>query len=118
VIVLRPLIVLAGLLVAVLGSSEAAATALFNRQTGQSCAACHTAPPEITPFGRRFMLNGFTMSGGKTGVPLSGFVETGYTATARAVPAPPPGLKRNDNLEVQRLKASFTFDGSGKRTAG
>ena len=54
-------------------SIDAGAIALYNRQTGQPCAACHTAPPELTPFGRRFMLGGFTMSGGKTGIPLSGY---------------------------------------------
>lgn len=79
--------------------------ALYNRQTGQSCAACHTAPPELTPFGRRFMLNGFTMSGGKTGVALSGFVEAGFTSTSKSVSPPRPGLKPNDNAEIQRVKA-------------
>ena len=88
-----------------LGAQDATAMALYNRQTGQACAACHTAPPELTPFGRRFMLNGFTMSGGKTGVPLSGFVEAGFTSTSKAVSAPRPGLKRNDNTDVQRVKA-------------
>lgn len=35
-------------------------------QTGQACSACHTAFPELTPFGRAFKLNGYTMGGGLT----------------------------------------------------
>lgn len=86
-------------------ASPAQAIPLYNRQTGQACVACHTSPPELTPFGRRFMLGGYTMGGGKTGLPLSGFVESGFTSTAKPVDQAGPGLKRNDNAEVQKLKA-------------
>ena len=51
------------------------------------------------------MLNGFTMSGGKTGIPLSGFVEAGYTSTSEDCRHAEPRLKRNDNAEIQRVKA-------------
>jgi len=34
----------------------------FARQTGLACEACHTAPPELTPFGRRFKLSGYTLT--------------------------------------------------------
>ena len=40
----------------------ASAVPSFARQTGQPCATCHTAFPELTPFGRRFKLNGYTLS--------------------------------------------------------
>lgn len=33
----------------------------FARQTGLSCDACHTNPPELTPFGRRFKLHGYLL---------------------------------------------------------
>ena len=33
----------------------------YARQTGQPCAACHTAFPELTPFGRRFKIGGYTL---------------------------------------------------------
>jgi hypothetical protein len=33
----------------------------FARQTGMACEACHTAFPELTPFGRRFKLNGYVL---------------------------------------------------------
>ena len=33
----------------------------FARQTGMACEACHTVFPELTPFGRRFKLNAYTI---------------------------------------------------------
>jgi hypothetical protein len=38
----------------------------FARQTGQPCATCHTDFPQLTPYGRRFKLGGFTAGGGRT----------------------------------------------------
>ena len=38
----------------------------FARQTGLSCAACHTVFPELNSFGRQFKLNGYTMTNIKT----------------------------------------------------
>lgn len=40
---------------------EAAAIPPFARQTGLECNACHTVYPQLTPFGRQFKLNGYTM---------------------------------------------------------
>jgi len=37
----------------------------FARQTGTACGACHTDFPQLTPFGRRFKLGGYTMGGGQ-----------------------------------------------------
>src|SRR3984957_9537923 len=34
----------------------------FPRQTGLACEACHTMPPELTAFGRRFKLSGYTLT--------------------------------------------------------
>jgi hypothetical protein len=34
----------------------------FARQTGMACEACHTVFPELTPFGRMFKANGYTLS--------------------------------------------------------
>ena len=45
-----------------LASPPAQAVASFARQTGLACEACHTVPPELTPFGRRFKLNGYTLT--------------------------------------------------------
>lgn len=39
--------------------SPAQAIPSFSRQTGMSCAACHTVFPELTSYGRWFKLNGY-----------------------------------------------------------
>ncbi len=41
----------------------ASAVPSFARQTGLACSACHIDPPELTPLGRQFKLNGYTMTG-------------------------------------------------------
>ncbi len=35
----------------------------YARQTGLSCAVCHYSFPDLTPFGRQFKLNGYTVTG-------------------------------------------------------
>lgn len=42
---------------------KADAVPSFARQTGLACSSCHTNPPELTPLGRTFKLNGYTMTG-------------------------------------------------------
>lgn len=59
----RTQVLLAAALLAAAGlwSGSALAVPSFARQTGMACAACHTAFPELTSFGRQFKLNGYTM---------------------------------------------------------
>ena len=60
------------LAILLLGSTQSVeAVPSFTHQTGQHCATCHTAFPELTPFGRNFKLTGYTMEGGTTTVPLT-----------------------------------------------
>jgi hypothetical protein len=33
----------------------------YARQTGLGCGMCHTEFPQLTPFGRRFKIGGYTM---------------------------------------------------------
>jgi hypothetical protein len=47
-----------------LAPRSASALPSFAMQTGQPCSACHTAFPELTPYGREFKLNGYTAGGG------------------------------------------------------
>jgi hypothetical protein len=44
---------------------------IFARQTGQSCVACHAGGqfPELTPYGRMFKLNGYTL--GERTIPIA-----------------------------------------------
>jgi hypothetical protein len=79
----------------------------FARQTGLACEACHTVFPELTPFGRRFKINGYTidnlpqvsgMSQTKDQTlllnqvpPLSFMFQASYTDLNKAVPDPNAG---------------------------
>lgn len=78
----------------------------FARQTHQPCAACHVGGfgPELTPFGREFKINGYTMKvGNDTKVPLSAMLVESFTHTAKAQTAPPAnGFGTNNNLETQQ----------------
>lgn len=74
-----------------LRAKEASAVPSFARQTGQSCTACHTIYPELTPFGRAFKLTGYTMN--KDGAshpsvpPLAAMAQFSYSHTNEAQPA-------------------------------
>ena len=62
----------------------------YARQTGQPCAACHTAFPELTPFGRRFKIGGYTMGGGEwKGPPIAAMYMPTFTHTQSAQDSPP-----------------------------
>ena len=74
----------------------------FSRQTGLACAACHYQFPQLSPFGRLFKLNGYTMTGltmikGGDSIkpsltlspipPLSAMIVTSLTRTRKEQPA-------------------------------
>src|ERR1043166_7030397 len=52
-------------------ASPAAAVPAFAVQTGQPCQMCHIGAfgPQLTPFGRQFKLNGYTLRAGDTFTP-------------------------------------------------
>src|SRR6185312_3067941 len=95
---------LLGVLLLLGAAAPALAVPSFARQTGMTCAACHTVIPELTPFGREFKLNGYVFDNMKQikGVnmqrretlalnaiaPLSVMLQVSYTHTAKAVAAP------------------------------
>ena len=99
--------ILAILLLASMRPAEAVPS--FTRQTGQPCATCHTAFPELTPFGRNFKLTGYTMEGDTTSVPpIAAMLMPGFTHTQSKQDAPPaPGLKTNDNLATQQITGLY-----------
>jgi hypothetical protein len=94
---------------ALIGATPAEAVPSFARQTGQPCAACHTAFPELTHFGREFKLSGYTLGGGDWKYPpLAAMIMPGFTHTASAQDAPPgPGLRTNDNVAVQQITGLY-----------
>jgi hypothetical protein len=75
----------------------------FSRQTGLACSSCHYGFPQLTPFGRLFKLNGYTLTGlqtiGQPGdsagreslkllpiPPLAAMVVTSLTQTSKTLP--------------------------------
>ncbi|MFI4939306.1 MAG: cytochrome C [Burkholderiales bacterium] len=63
---------LLGIIATMLPVEGVQAIPLFARQTGQNCVACHAGGqfPELTPYGRKFKLTGYTM-GARADVPLA-----------------------------------------------
>ena len=94
--------------VAFLAASAGPAEALpsYARQTGQPCATCHTAFPELTPYGRRFKIMGYTVGGGDwQGPPIAAMYMAGFTHTQSPLDpgTQPAGLRTNDNLVSQQV---------------
>jgi len=116
-----PFALLLGLFLSVAAVNPAAAIPSFARQTGQTCSACHTAFPQLTPFGRRFKLGGYTLEGGDSTLPpLAMMVQSTYTNYARALTAPtgtyaPPspngGFNNGNNYIDLAQQASLFYGG-------
>src|SRR5438270_453367 len=71
-------------LVICLSPRGAVSLPLYARQTGQPCATCHTAFLELTPFGRRFKLGGYTLGGDDwTGPPFAVMLQAFYAHGSR-----------------------------------
>lgn len=99
-------------------SPRARAVPSFSRQTGYPCSSCHTTPPELTPLGRIFKLNGYTIPGMKTiqekgkgrqagldlleTLPLSVLFETSFTSTKSPQPS-----TQNGNFEFPQDVSLF-----------
>ncbi len=97
----------------------------FARQTGLACEACHTVFPELTPFGRQFKLNAYTIDNlpqirAITNdrdealllnwlPPLSFMFQTSYTQTRRSLPdlAQPGGLAQNGQVLFPQQASLF-----------
>jgi hypothetical protein len=102
----------------VLAVPGARAVPSYSRQTGLPCASCHYAPPELTPFGRTFKLEGYTfttkaeVSDEKKGhngalhlleaFPLSIVFDTSLTVTKSPQPA-----TQNGNFQFPQAASLF-----------
>ncbi|KHK89677.1 hypothetical protein LK12_19500 [Novosphingobium malaysiense] len=91
----------------------------FAEQTGLSCQACHVGGfgPQLTPFGREFKLNGYTMRTKAFNVPLSAMAVGSFTHTRKDQVPAPDGLDRNDNLAFDEGSV-FLAGGVGKHFGG
>jgi hypothetical protein len=105
-----------GLIVLVLGLTAivdpARALPSYARQTGQTCAFCHTGLPELTPQGREFKLNGYVQGGGdEKGLPrIAAMIQGGFTRTQADMPGANPHFGPNNNFEL--TQASLFYGGA------
>ena len=102
----------------------ASAIPSYARQTGFPCKSCHYMPPELTPLGRAFKLNGYTMAGkptvtspgkGNTGglnilesFPLSVLFDTAFTT----IRSPQPVVQSGGTATSQNGSFQFPEDAS------
>jgi len=116
-------------------ASSASAVPSFAEQTGQRCSACHVGGlgPQLTPLGRQFKLEGYTMRAGDTfTVPLAGMVVASFVETEKDQPSPPAAhYGVNDNATLDQASiflaggfgshfgafGQFTYDGVGRSFA-
>ncbi len=123
---------IAAVLVIGLSPRRAISLPLYARQTGQPCATCHTAFLELTPFGRRFKLGGYTLGGGDwSGPPFAVMLQAPtFTHTeAGQEGGAAPHFGTNNNFALQQVSlftggritdnlGAFiqgTYDGVGRR---
>ncbi|MBV8978213.1 MAG: cytochrome C [Alphaproteobacteria bacterium] len=106
---------------ALLAAQSASAVPSFAEQTGQPCSACHVGGfgPQLTPFGRSFKLDGYTMRAGAALTnPLSAMAVASYVHTAEDQPAPPaPHYGVNDNAGLDQISV-FVAGGIGEHFGG
>jgi hypothetical protein len=93
-------------------ANPAQALPSYARQTGQTCAMCHTGLPELTPLGREFKLNGYVQGGGQETwmPPIAAMVQTGFTNTGAGQPGANQHFGPNNNLSVDQ--ASLFYGGA------
>ncbi len=81
----------------------------YARQTGQECTACHVGGfgPQLTAYGTRFKIGGYTDSNGESGhLPLSAMFVGSYTHTAKDQSEDAgPYAGANNNLVAQEVTA-------------
>jgi hypothetical protein len=104
-----------------LAAGRAEALPAFAVQTGQACTACHVGGfgPQLTPLGREFKLEGYTMrSGSDFTLPISAMAVASYLQTAKSVAFPPaPGFGGNNNVALDKLSL-FLAGGDGDHFGG
>lgn len=96
----------------------------LTRQTGQACSSCHTQSfgPNLTPFGRKFKLGGYTMGGG-TGInaklpPLSAMITGSFTNTQKDQAVQSASNPDAPILSGYNKNNNFTFDQASLFYAG
>ncbi|HJV02274.1 MAG TPA: cytochrome C [Burkholderiaceae bacterium] len=92
-------------------ANVAQAVPSFARQTGLDCMTCHLSWPELTPTGRQFKLNGYTL-GERLRLPLAGMVQASATSTANVDPRVADSFPKDRQATLQQASIFL----SGKLT--
>lgn len=108
----RRLAVAGALALAAIGftATQAAAMPAFAVQTGEPCQACHVGGfgPQLTPIGRAFKLQGYTMRTKAFNLPLSAMAIASFVNTVKAQNPPPAADYRgNDNFALDQVSLFF-----------
>jgi hypothetical protein len=91
-------------------ATDAAAVPSFAAQTGEPCQACHVGGfgPQLTPVGREFKLQGYTLRTNDKSIPLSIMTVASYLNTAKPQnPPPTPHSDPNDNWALDQVSLFF-----------
>lgn len=103
----------------------------FTAKTNQPCSACHVGGfgPQLTPFGRKFKLEGYTMDAGTNAFPMSAMEVSSFVTSSKAQEAPPADhYTTNNNFSLDQASAfiaggigdhfgafvQITYDGIGR----
>lgn len=108
------------ILVLATGIRPALAVPAFAEQTQMACQSCHIGGfgPQLTPFGRQFKLNGYTMRASKFTMPVSAMVVASFLRTDKDQPgAPAPHYATNDNATIDEISL-FLAGGDGDHLGG
>lgn len=90
---------------------DAQAMPAFNRQTGQSCVACHAGGqfPELTPYGRLFKLTGYTL--GERTLPISAMAVLSQSKVSNTAKSDDPNSDFQKNNRAVLATASLLLGG-------
>ena len=75
-----------------------------------ACQSCHVGGfgPQLTPFGREFKLQGYTLRTNDKAIPLSAMIVASYLRTQKAQnPPPTPDSHPNDNWALDQFSLFF-----------
>lgn len=89
--------------------TTARAVPSFARQMDMQCAACHGEFPVLNDMGRLFKLSGYTMSTGKSMLPvLAAMIEPSFTTTRRGQDGgAAPGFANNNNYATSQTSIFY-----------
>lgn len=86
--------------VSVTVNTPASAVPSYARQTGQTCATCHTAFPELTPYGRQFKLMGYTAGGTRCNDGSAKSDEVQIPLSGMTLPTTLTSVRKQDNYNT------------------